>query len=445
MNEDSSFALWYEEKQSLANVSQESTIGPVDRSNGNASANSDTALPVPTSERYKISKSVANGGTAAIFRAEDQQLPRAVALKVLRKEYRYCERAINSFTNEAAIIGYLSHPGVPPIYDLGACEDGRPYLAMKFIGGSTLADKMSHNELSPAEKLNIFTSVCQTVAFAHSKGVIHRDLKPANIMVGDFGNVFVMDWGFAKFIGPPPPGIAQFLRIDDSELSVCGTPGYMSPEQAHGEEVDERTDVFGLGSIMFEMLIGHKLNQSYLLAELANWPSCSEMDLAFSELETNDSHFSLIQLARRCLAVDRAGRYGNAIEVASELAFFQATALEQAQGDLKLFFELSLDLFCIANFEGYFKRINSNFTKVLGYSESELLEKPFMDFIHPDDLDRTTQQMSVLFHGKPVVRFRNRYRARCGRYVTMEWTAKALAEDKMIFAVARDVSSPHYG
>ena len=105
------------------------------------------------------------------------------------------------------------------------------------------------------------------------------------------------------------------------------------------------------------------------------------------------------------------------------------------------FFDLSLDLFCIADFEGYFRRINSNFSQVLGYSDHELLARPFLDFVHTDDVDQTIQQMSAMKEGQPVVRFINRYKTASDRYVRLEWTAKAVAQENVIFAVARDITA----
>ena len=441
----STFALRLDGKPLEENESLESTVGASNF--GEMQTQLEDAkrlIPIPDSSRYESCELIAHGGTGLVFRAKDQELPRDVALKVLKEEFQDNHQASQIFIDEAAIIGYLSHPGIPPIYDMGHCADGRPYFAMKYIEGQTLARKMRSNDLNSFELFSIFSNVCQTMAFAHSCGVIHLDLKPANIMVGSFGNVLVMDWGFARFVAAPPQRVKKFVMQANMALGVCGTPGYMAPEQARGEELDERADVFGLGAILFEILTGKRLQQSKSKKKLAQWPSSAELDWILQELDECRSDCSLIRLVRNCLSVKRNHRPGNAIEVAHEVASFQASALEQARDDLKRFFEVSLDLFCIANFDGYFRRINSNFTNVLGYSERELLEKPFVEFVHPEDRESTNRQMSVLLHGQPVVRFRNRYRTADGSYITMEWTAKAIAEENMIFAVARDVTSPHH-
>src|SRR5262249_28431563 len=163
------------------------------------------------------------------------------------------------------LTGQLQHPAIPPVHEVGRLEDGRPFFAMKLIKGRTLADLLKERQ-SPADdlprRLGAFASLCQGVAYAHSKGVIHRDLKPSNVMIGAFGEVQVMDWGLAKLLAGPEyqpteqeaeaSAIATGRGNEESAWSrdgdVLGTPAYMAPEQARGEvdSLDERADVFGL-------------------------------------------------------------------------------------------------------------------------------------------------------------------------------------------------------
>jgi len=127
--------------------------------------------------------------------------------------------------------------------------------------------------------------------------------------------------------------------------------------------------------------------------------------------------------------------------VANELSIYLESLLKRAESDLERFFELSLDLFCIAGLDGYFRRVNSNFQRVLGHSERSLLSRPFMDFVHPDDRAQTISVMSQLQAGRPVVEFQNRYSASNGTWRRFEWTAKSIPDDNIIFAVARDVTN----
>src|SRR5262249_24470863 len=161
-----------------------------------------------------------------------------------------CQR----FVEEARIAGQLQHPGIVPVYTLGEAGPGRPYFTMKLVEGQTLAALLAERA-SPAHDLTrflkVFEQVCQTLAYAHSRGVIHRDLKPANVMVGAFGEVQVMDWGLARRLGATAEDGPAGSLVEPSRTGggrVLGTPAYMAPEQARGEaeRLDERCDVFGL-------------------------------------------------------------------------------------------------------------------------------------------------------------------------------------------------------
>jgi tRNA A-37 threonylcarbamoyl transferase component Bud32 len=225
--------------------------------------------------RFQLFGEIARGGMGAVLKARDPDLGRELAIKVLLEKHRDKPELVRRFVEEAQIGGQLQHPGIVPIYDLGAFADRRPYFAMKLIKGRTMANLLEAR-VEPAVDLprflSIFEQVCQTVAYAHARGVIHRDLKPSNVMVGSFGEVQVMDWGLAKVLPrggaadestPTPEPLVATARsgsdADDSRPgSVMGTPAYMPPEQARGETArsDERADVFALGSILCEVLTG---------------------------------------------------------------------------------------------------------------------------------------------------------------------------------------------
>ena len=229
--------------------------------------------------RYQLLGEIGHGGMGAVLKGRDPDLGRDLAVKVLLEEHHDDPELIRRFVEEAQIGGQLQHPGIVPVYELGQFGDRRPYFTMKLVKGRTLAALLKERA-GPAHDLprflGIFEQVCQTMAYAHARGVIHRDLKPSNIMVGSFGEVQVMDWGLAKVL--PQGGTADEPRPDPDEAavsvirtvrsgsdadesrpgSVLGTPAYMAPEQAGGdvEAIDERADVFGLGSILCEILTG---------------------------------------------------------------------------------------------------------------------------------------------------------------------------------------------
>src|SRR5262245_34337985 len=163
-----------------------------------------TAEPPGGAGRLQVVEPIGQGGMGAVFRVRDTDFDRDLAVKVLRPELHGHAAMVERFLEEARVCGRLQHPGVPPVHELGRLPDGRPYFTMKLVQGRTLAELLRERSSgadasgSPAERapfLKVFEQICQTVAYAHSQGILHRDLKPANVMVGAFGEVQVMDWG----------------------------------------------------------------------------------------------------------------------------------------------------------------------------------------------------------------------------------------------------------
>jgi serine/threonine-protein kinase len=270
--------------------------------------------------RYTLHGELARGGMGAVIRARDVELGRDLAFKVLLEQHRARPEVVRRFVEEAQIGGQLQHPGIVPVHDLGTLEDHRPFFAMKLVRGRTLSALLAERA-SPADDLprflGIFEQVAQTVAYAHSKGVIHRDLKPANILVGSFGEVQVMDWGLAKVLhraGDSAEAEAgdALIRTVRSEAaadasvagSVMGTPAYMAPEQARGEtdRIDERADVFGLGAILGEILTGRPPFCGASTVEVLGKASRAETSEALARVDACGAEADLIRLAVDCLA-----------------------------------------------------------------------------------------------------------------------------------------------
>jgi len=195
-----------------------------------------------SSTKYSFVKELGRGGMGTVYLAEDTELDRLVAIKVLNT-LEVTDDLRNRMVREAQIIARLEHPGIVPVHDVGTLPDGRIYYAMKFVRGSRL-DEYAAQGVSLRDRLRKFQAVCDAVAFAHAHGVIHRDLKPQNIMIGSFGEVLVLDWGVAK--------IKTQMNADEEEGTIIGTQSYMSPEQARGEidQLDERADVYSLGAVL---------------------------------------------------------------------------------------------------------------------------------------------------------------------------------------------------
>lgn len=236
--------------------------------------------------RYRLDGEIGRGGMGAIIKGRDNELGRDLAIKVLLDSHKDNPAIVERFVDEARICGQLQHPGIAPVYELGHFADKRPYFTMKLVRGETLSQLIADRDDCAASRgkfLGIFAQICETIAYAHSRGVIHRDLKPTNVMVGAFAQVQVMDWGLAKVLSsasatddksalvqphaprptelkldPAGPDVPIDRGSQTESGSVMGTPAYMPPEQALGEveSLDQRADVFGLGAILCEILTG---------------------------------------------------------------------------------------------------------------------------------------------------------------------------------------------
>ncbi len=224
--------------------------------------------------RYEVGYTICHGSMGAIHGARDLNLGRTVAMKVMLGDQSANRQSLARFVREARVMGQLDHPNIAPVHELAVDEDNRVYYTMKYVRGVTLKDvlgwivegrKKTIEEYPLSKLVFIFQKVCDAISFAHSKGVIHRDLKPENIMIGEYGEVLVMDWGLAKLIDEPeldhPRGASEFdgSGVDMAGTAagdILGTPLYMAPEQAsgHNDRLDERTDIFALGGILYSIL-----------------------------------------------------------------------------------------------------------------------------------------------------------------------------------------------
>jgi len=310
--------------------------------------------------RYTVLGEIARGGVGAILKARDIDLGRDIAMKVLLDKHQGREELTNRFVEEAQVGGQLQHPGILPVYELGLLPDQRPYFTMKLIKGKTLGALLKErSELAENRQslVAIFEKICQAMAYAHARGVVHRDLKPANIMVGSFGELKIIDWGFAKVL--PRGGVADESREENEEPiseisiietvrtmggdgsqsvagSVMGTPAYMSPEQAMGrvERLDERSDVFSLGAILCEVLTG-KPPYAGPPEEVILQALRADQEDAIERLDRCGADKQLISITKSCLQAGRAKRPANAEKLADAVHRYVMSVEERAhQSDL---------------------------------------------------------------------------------------------------------------
>jgi hypothetical protein len=290
-------------------------------------------VDAPTIPGYRITAEIARGGMGRVYAGHDLKLDREVAIKTLLPGANAAR-----FVTEAKITARLPHPNIPPVHALGEVDD-TPWLAMKFVHGQTLADLLKDRATPPSEWprfVQIFEQIAQAVGFAHQRGIIHRDLKPLNVMVGEFGEVQVMDWGLAKSTATgseASPGAESDATDVQHTMAgtVMGTPGFMAPEQARGEVVDQRADVFALGAILTSILTGQSVFGGTTAKETITQAARGDTAAALARLEKSGTDPELLAIVRQCLEVKPEDRPADGRAVAKLIGDYRASVEQRLQ------------------------------------------------------------------------------------------------------------------
>lgn len=301
-----------------------------------ASTQSDHARshePMPVgADRFVASDELGRGGMGVVFSAVDRQFNREVALKRLR-DGMLDPSSVDRFATECLITGNLSHPGIPAVYERGEV-DGTPFYAMQRVQGRTV-DEVLRTAETLEQRLTLvpaLSRVAQTLAYAHSHGVIHRDIKPSNIVIGAYGETFVLDWGIAKVRGLAADSAVTSAAAEHGNHStrvgqVVGTPAYMSPEQADGRvnAIDERTDVFALGALLYHILTGHPPYEGGSADDAI--ARARRGDVVSIHRAARTAPKALRTICERAMALQPADRFRSAADVATALERFTSEAV----------------------------------------------------------------------------------------------------------------------
>jgi serine/threonine protein kinase/formylglycine-generating enzyme required for sulfatase activity len=314
-------------------------------------------------QRFTLDGELGRGGMGLVLEIHDRFLNRRLAMKVLlergtprdEEEQRLTHQLLGRFLEEAQVTSQLDHPGVVPVHELGLDQTGKVYFTMRMVKGKTASERFAdafhrRNDWDLTRALEVILKVCDTMSYAHDKGVLHRDLKPANVMVGRFGEVYVMDWGLAKVLGQPdrhdlrirPDATTGVSRLEtarkrdaetDAENSVVsmdgqqlGTPSYMSPEQARSEDLDARADVYSIGAMLYELVTGSapyaprglRLPPYRILREVVEGPPTP-----ITKLQSNVPA-ELCAVIDKAMARERSERYASTAALAADVRAFLA-------------------------------------------------------------------------------------------------------------------------
>jgi len=433
------------------------------KQNGNKELSTEPKVKFTSRQRghIELKQLHAKGGIGQIWRAWDNVLGRDVALKELLPEHANSKNARERFFREARITSQLAHPGTVPVHEYREI-DGRAFYTMKLLRGRTLTEVTSEyhaerrtsgasgGELAPlVALLDIFVSICNTIAYAHASGVIHRDLKGDNVLVGEYGEVTLLDWGLAKHLQGhgstndveirPSTETRQFDATIQGER--LGTPAFMAPEQARGQidQLDHLTDVYGLAGILYEILAGRPPFLGATVHQVLHQVESSE--------PTGPSRFNpdvskeLEEICLKGLAKLKSARQQSASELGGAV---KKWIVEQANNkrtsqERERFFKLSVDLLGVLAPDGRYLQVNNQWTQLLGWEKEDLLGSNYHLNVHPDDLHVIEQGIGSISDGT-FAHLEVRMLCKDGGYRWIDWNLTPIPNEQRTYLVGRDVT-----
>ena len=441
----------------------------------------EASAPAAHRGRFRVLRVHARGGLGQVSLARDEELGREVALKEIRPELSEQPSSRQRFLNEARITGQLEHPNIVPIYALGREADGRPYYAMRFVKGRSLHDAIKTYHAAPTPQalrdlLRHFVEVCQAVAYAHSQGIIHRDLKPSNVMLGDFGETLVVDWGIAKRIDDPPeplelvepgsaePGLGTLAAITVAGQAL-GTRAYMAPEQqADAAAAGPTADVYSLGVMLREIIrspaAGGKPERGFrplaAVAQKAAAPLPSDRYAAASELARDVERVLAGEpaAAYREPVVARCGRWGRRHRVVVAAAAVLLVTASVASTVSSVLIARQRDAKGVALSEAQRQRAAAEAARAEAEAVSRFLSEDLLATATPEvssrsdltvreALDNAARAVGEKFNGQPLTEAA--VRDAIGRtYLTLEYDDLARPHLDAALKVRRDLLGPDH-
>jgi PAS domain S-box-containing protein len=412
--------------------------------------------------RFRKQKIIGRGGMGEIWQAYDSLVKRQVALKQLRQDKSYSPKHLARFKREVLLTAKLTHPGTVFVIDYSD-EPGNAYYVMNLVHGRTLTSMIAdyHRKRVAGTPefsgfitlIRAFISVCNTIAYAHSHGVLHRDIKSENVMVGKFGEVTLLDWGLAKSFDVKDHSLASSelpireMEQDKAPVSVrttiegqsLGTPAFMAPEQAIGalEKIDVRTDTYMLSGMLYEILAGCPPFDKDDVDAVIEMVIHKSPPLASERVP--ESPAALVQICNKGLSKDRDSRFQTTVDLIDRVQVWLSGRADREKADefFKRCFELAFDAMGIVDFRRGLQNLNSAWRFMFGWDPNEITGRTHYEMIHPDDQVAAARALSRANRSKEPQQVTVRLLCKDGHYQRSVWNLAPYVEEASVLIIGR--------